>query len=142
MSTNSRTSPSFTLIELLVVIAIIAILASLILPVLVGAKERARRVSCKNSQRQFLLAVHLYGDENEQRVPSGAPNQSKPPDDDHLPVISLATSNAIVQYLVDHGANLDVKDRFGRNALEEAEFEAPKPTIELLRKVYAERTAK
>src|SRR3954452_16281570 len=89
----------FTLIELLVVIAIIAILAALLLPSLVTAKERARRVNCKNSQRQFLLAIHMYGDDNVQRVPSGAPNAPNPADDDHLPVLSDATSNAIVHYL-------------------------------------------
>src|SRR5205085_10140912 len=90
---------AFTLIELLVVIAIIAILAALLLPVLAGAKEHARRTSCKNSQRQFLLAVHMYGDDNVQWVPSGAPNPAKAADDDHLPVISGASSNAIIQYL-------------------------------------------
>ena len=94
-----RTGRAFTLIELLVVIAIIAILAALLLPTLAGAKERARRVNCKNSQRQFLLAIHLYADENEQRLPSGAPNKPKPADDDHLPVISEATSNVLVHYI-------------------------------------------
>jgi len=76
ISNNSRRA--FTLIELLVVIAIIAILAALLLPTLVGAKERARRVNCKNSQRQFLIAIHLYGDEHQQFVPSDAPNKPKP----------------------------------------------------------------
>ncbi len=90
---------AFTLIELLVVIAIIAILAALLLPTLVGAKERARRVSCKNSQRQFLLAVQMFGDDNEQHVPSGASNEPHGALDDHLPVLSDATSNSIVQYL-------------------------------------------
>lgn len=93
-----RHPQAFTLIELLVVIAIIAILAAMLVPALVGAKEKAKRTNCKNSLRQFALAVHLYGDDNEQRVPSGAPNRPMPPDDDHLPVISTATSNGIVRY--------------------------------------------
>jgi type II secretory pathway pseudopilin PulG len=85
------------LIELLAVIAIIGLLAALLLPALVAAKERARRVNCKNSQRRFILAVHLYGDDNDQRVLSGASNLG--PLNDHLPVLSAATSNALVQYL-------------------------------------------
>jgi prepilin-type N-terminal cleavage/methylation domain-containing protein len=87
---------AFTLIELLVVIAIIAILAALLLPALIGAKERARRVSCKSSMRQMVLGVMMYGDDNDQFLPTGASNKSAT--DDHLPVISTATSNAIVQY--------------------------------------------
>ena len=90
---------AFTLIELLVVIAIIAILASMLLPTLVSAKERARRVNCKNSQRQFIMAIHMFGDDNEQHLPSGASNPPFGALDDHLPVISDATSNSIVQYL-------------------------------------------
>jgi prepilin-type N-terminal cleavage/methylation domain-containing protein len=89
---------AFTLIELLVVITIIAILAALLLPTLVSAKERAKRTSCKNSLRQFSLALQLYGDDNHQWLPSGAPNEPMPPNDDHLPVISDSTSNAIVRY--------------------------------------------
>ena len=48
--------------------------------------------------------------------------------------------NDIIEYLVAKGADLTVKDRFGRSPLEEAEFEAPKPTIELLRKLTATQT--
>ena len=89
---------AFTLIELLVVIAIIAILAALLLPALTSAKERAKRTSCKNSMRQFSLAIHMYGNDNQQFVISGAPNPPYAADDDHLPLISGTSSNAIVQY--------------------------------------------
>jgi uncharacterized protein len=51
-------------------------------------------------------------------------------------------SNDIVQYLADHGADFDAKDNFGRNPLEEALFEAPKPTIDLMQKLTAERASK
>jgi ankyrin repeat protein len=50
-------------------------------------------------------------------------------------------ANDIVQYLADHGADFAAKDNFGRTPFEEAEFEAPAPTIELMRKLTAERPA-
>jgi Tfp pilus assembly protein PilE len=84
------------LIELLVVIAIIAILAALLLPTLASSKESAGRATCKNSMHQFLLAVHMYGMDNQQRLPPGASNVSA--EDDHLPVLCNITSNALIQY--------------------------------------------
>jgi prepilin-type N-terminal cleavage/methylation domain-containing protein len=59
----------FTLIELLVVVAIIAILASLLLPALGKAKESAKRVVCLNNMRQLSLALSIYSNDFNGRIP-------------------------------------------------------------------------
>ncbi len=59
----------FTLIELLVVIAIIAILAAILFPVFMGAKERARQAMCLGHGGQLGKALTLYMDDHAGKFP-------------------------------------------------------------------------
>lgn len=70
---------AFTLIELLVAIAIIAVLISLALPALGGARESGRAAVCLSNLRQIYIASRAYADEYKGMSPALGQPYAAPP---------------------------------------------------------------
>jgi prepilin-type N-terminal cleavage/methylation domain-containing protein/prepilin-type processing-associated H-X9-DG protein len=87
-----RKSLAFTLIELLVVVLIIAILASLLLPALAGAKVRAHKINCVSNLKQLQVAYQMYADDFRDLI---VPNQKGSVDSE--------TTNSWVEGLMNGG---------------------------------------
>jgi len=69
---TARCPPSgFTLIELLVVIAIVGILAALLLPALSSSTQAARKAACISNMRQIGIAIHMYANDDDGKIPFG-----------------------------------------------------------------------
>jgi prepilin-type N-terminal cleavage/methylation domain-containing protein/prepilin-type processing-associated H-X9-DG protein len=69
MQTKTRNARGFSLIELMVVIGIIGILASMLMPGLVRAKQQANRIKCLNDIRQLGLSMTLFASDHDGEFP-------------------------------------------------------------------------
>jgi prepilin-type N-terminal cleavage/methylation domain-containing protein len=86
-------STAFSLVELLVVIAVIAILASLLLPVLGKAKDKAHAVQCLSNLRQLGFCWQMYATDHADHI---VPNTSF-----HDGAVPLGRENTWVQGWLD-----------------------------------------
>jgi prepilin-type N-terminal cleavage/methylation domain-containing protein/prepilin-type processing-associated H-X9-DG protein len=95
----------FTLVELLVTIVVIAILASLFLPSLSAAKEKARSVYCKNNLRQVYTSYRMVADQNENHFGKFIGFEFLPYSADDLDNIFRDSRFSMSHYWVDEFAN-------------------------------------
>jgi competence protein ComGC len=70
MTANQR---QFSLIEMLLVVSVIMILASMLLPVLVRAKESGKRAVCASNMKQLGQGCALWGHNNNRDTPTPNP---------------------------------------------------------------------
>ncbi|MCG3150636.1 MAG: hypothetical protein PCFJNLEI_04124 [Verrucomicrobiae bacterium] len=66
---NAAPTSAFTLLELLVVIGIIGVLVGMLFPVLRSARAAAKTTQCLNNLRQISLALQMYVNDSNGRLP-------------------------------------------------------------------------
>ena len=94
VKSNWKNGFGFSLIELLVTIAVISLLMAVLVPTLTIAKERGRRIVCRNNIHQFLIGIHSYASENDHELPNG---QSDHDQDEHTPVLAKDTIDMLTE---------------------------------------------
>lgn len=108
---------AFSLIELLVVIAVVAVLISLLVPALRGARAAALDTRCLANLRSIGQAVVLYANDNKERYPISSHTSG-----------SLASAASWLQSLQPYG--VVVADRFCPRDLDRASKSASFATNE------------
>ena len=63
------TRQGFTLVGLLVIIAVLGILAAMLIPALVSAKGKSKRIQCVNNLKQSGLAFRIWEGDNNDKYP-------------------------------------------------------------------------
>ena len=69
----------FSMVELIIVVAVIAVLASIIMPKFIGARDKSSMEGCKANLKAVAIAMELYSNDNRGNYyPPGAPNYIYP----------------------------------------------------------------
>lgn len=114
VGTKSRASggAGFTITELLVVMAIIGILAAIMFPVVVKAKESARVARCLSNLRQLGTGLTMYMDSYDARFPAAA-SWGSPDYWRQFPFGSQATIQELLSPFVRNQMSAGTKDKDG-----------------------------
>lgn len=91
----------FTLIELLVVVVILALLISILLPALAGARESGRRSVCLSNLRSVMLGVVVYTQESNDWLPAAEPPMREFPDSQHWFMNGTLMRNLAIEVATD-----------------------------------------
>jgi len=86
----------------MVVICIAGVLMALLLPALSQAKEKSRRSVCNQNMRQIIIALTMYGQDSNERLPPATDNKG----DYHSIRISNVTFSNLLEYLESESNNL------------------------------------
>lgn len=124
---KSRVIVGFTLIELLVVIAIIGILAALLLPALVRARESAKMAKCQNNLKSIGNAMMLYHTDNDGWFPQFWCFQA-----------AMAEYLGVDEYQMQQRSRNDVANPSGDWYIWDPEFESEGnlDTVEIMKRLY------
>ena len=86
----------------------ITLLLAMLLPALVRPREPACRAGCQNNVLQFVVGLHVIGNDNEDRLPSGLskmqlnnPSHKQRLLDEHTPVSFTAMRNILIDAISD-----------------------------------------